>query len=198
MLVQRRPFDTAVSTLGQLEPNLHCCLWRYQCMSFIIQLTFRPTTYFTMTSILLQLILMRSINLTQIEAGAMSNISTTEEATSTRISTWYTSKSSNHFPEWLKGFVRRDNLTSAYLFDNHNLRALPARSFALWPETQVRKYNSIHSSSIIFHYSMDKQLYPQFLCGVITHYPKFNGALAKPPLRVGYGWVNISHPLTWM
>ena len=142
-----------------------------------------------MTSILLRLILMSSINSTQIEAGIASNISTTEEATTTRISTLSAGESSNHVPEWLKGFVRRDNLTSAYLFHNHNLTVLPARSFALWPETQVRKYHSIHCSSIIFHYGMDKQLYPQFLCGVTTHYPKFNGALAKPPLRVGYGWV---------
>ena len=148
--------------------------------------TFRPTTYFTTTSILLQLILMSSINLTQIEAGNAPKISTTEEATPTRISTWYASKMSNHVPEWLKGFVRRDNLISAYWFDNHNLRAWPARSFAMWPETQVRKYHSIHGSSIIFHYGMGK------------HYTKFNGALAKPPLRVGYGWVNISHPVTWM
>ena len=40
---------------------------------------------------------------------------------------------------------------------------------------------------------MNNYIY-SFLCGLLTHpCPYFNGDLAKPPLKFGYGWVITSH-----
>ena len=97
------------------------------------------TAYFTMTSILLRLILMNFINLTQTVAGTVPNRSTVEETTTIKNNSSSADVMPKYIPKWLKWFIRRDNLTTIDLYADHNLTVLPARSFALWPETQVRK-----------------------------------------------------------
>ena len=100
---------------------------------------FIPTAYFIMTSILMRLILIGCINLTPTNAEIGSNISTTEEATTITNRSSSADMTSKYVPKWLKWFVRSDNMTTITLRDDHNMTVLPARSFALWPETQVGK-----------------------------------------------------------
>ena len=92
-----------------------------------------------MTPILLQLIFVILIDLPQPAAEMASSISTKEESTTVEIDTSYAGVMSKYIPVWLKWFVRSDDLTTTNLLEDHNLTVLPARSFALWPETQVRK-----------------------------------------------------------
>ena len=100
---------------------------------------FIPTAHFIMTSILMRLILIGCINLTPTKAEIGSNISTTEVATTITNRSSSADMTSKYVPKWLKWFVRSDNMTTITLRDDHNMTVLPARSFALWPETQVRK-----------------------------------------------------------
>ena len=104
-----------------------------------------------MTSILLQLIFVISIDLPQPADEMASSISTTEESTTARINTSSAGVKSKYIPEWLKWFVRSGNLTTIHLLEDHNLTVLPARSFALWPETQVRKDFSSSGLDWMFH-----------------------------------------------
>ena len=94
-----------------------------------------------MTSILLRLVLLSTIKLTRAVARIVSNISTAEKAIATRISTWPVGERSKHVPGWLKGFVRRDNLTTIELITNHNLTVLPTRAFVLWPRNRIYHLN---------------------------------------------------------
>ena len=168
-------FVVSGGTVGCHNKKLH--QWRQSLYSFIVPLytTFNPTTYFTMTSILLRLMLVSFINSTQNVTGMASNISTSDEAKAIKISPSSADMIPKFVPEWLKWFKKGGDLTRIIKFADHNLTVLPA----LWPETLVRKDlskfgyfawlclteirvrigNHIHS----------------FLCGVITNAgPKFS------------------------
>ena len=188
-------FVVSGCTVGCHNENLH--QWR-QNLHLVIAphyTTFKPTSYFAMTSILLRLIVMSLNNSTENVAGMASNISTSDEATTIRISP-SSADMMPKCPEWLQWFKRSGDLTRITMLSDHNLTVLPPRSFALWPETQVRKDLSKFGS---FDWLCLTEIRVRignhihsFLCGVITNDGhKFSCRLAN--FNLGHGWVTKSH-----
>ena len=97
---------------------------------------FNPTAYFIMMSILLRLILASSIDSAQTVAGVTFKVPTVDEATTVKINSSSADVMPKSTPQWLKWFVRNEDLTMITLY----VTVLLARSFALWPQTQVRNF----------------------------------------------------------